>query len=498
MNPFFNPNQLVKNGTKALKLVAETYENFENIKVFPSIKPGFLRSQLPDAPPMKGEDFDEILKDTKNLLIPNMTHWQHPKFFGYFPSVIAHDSVIAEIIANSFNSPGFTWVCSPVHTELENIIMDWSVKMLNLPEKFLLKSKGGGMIANTVGDAIFLSVNAAKYRKMKELNLDHTNPDILKFVGYYSEHAHPQNLKALVIKDIPYKRALPVKYCAIAQNFVLDMEKFKYLLEEDLNNKLIPFWFGAALGTTSTCAVDCLDEIVALCEKHKIWVNVDAAFLGSTFVCPEYKKLYGNGLDGVDSLTINFSKLLLSGMNSALFYVSDKLLYNESLSGKSAALYINPEFLKNQYSNDLDVVDYKDWQIGLGRRFSSLKMWFMIRSHGIEGLQNHIRSGVKLGELFESYIKEDKRFEMVTKREVSLICFRAIKYANNENIHPEKLNEVNKTLYEKVNNSGEFLIVGTEANKIYFLRFVAGNPNTELKHVEAFWRHLLACHEELI
>jgi len=218
---------------------------------------------------------------------------------------------------------------------------------------------------------------------------------------------------------------------------------------------------------------------------------VDAAWAGSGFVVPEIREAYGKGLEGANSIAINFGKWMLSGQTSTLFYVSDKLLYNESFAGKQSQLYINPEYLKNQFTDDYDVTDYKDWQIGLGRRFNALRFWFMIRNIGQRGLREHILKGIELTECLSDKVKGDKRFEIVTKRELNLVTFRAAKNAKGDNIPNEKINEFNKKLLDRINENGEFFIVASTLNNVFFLRFTCGNPNSGKSNVEAFWEHVV-------
>jgi aromatic-L-amino-acid decarboxylase len=485
---FFNKTELKENTNKALELINRN-RNYEGKSVIPNVKPGFLRSVIKDSPPEKGESIDKILSDVEKMIIPNMMHWQHENFFGFFPSNINHNVMVADFISSAFNTPGFTWQSNPAGTELENIMMDWCAKMLNLPEYFLIKNSGGGTIANTIGDSLLLSVVAAKYKKMKERKISLTDSRLLNFVGYYTEHSHMQHHKALFVKDIAYRKALPVVFDKESQNYKLE-QGFEKIIEEDINKGLIPFWMGTTIGTTSTGAQDDIQEIAKICLKYDIYLTVDCAWAGAYFILPEFKTL-GESLKGADAVTINFGKMMLCGMSSALFYVKDKFLLNESLSGKYSQFNLNPEYLKNEYSNLNDVIDYKDWQIGLGRRFNSLKLWFLIRSYGTEGLCEFLKSTILQAEKFEKLLENDSRFEKVCKREFSLVCFRLCKDKNGISIPKHKLNDVNEKFLNHITKFGEVFLIGSKINETYFLRSAFGTPNSGVEQAFNLWEKII-------
>jgi len=488
MNPYYNIDDLLKYGNQALDLIGETYQNLEKERVVPDVEPGFLRQLLPENPPQKGESFEDILNDTKTKILPNLTQWQHPNFYAYFPCNMSSAAIIGDMISLAFNSPGFTWIASPATTELENIVADWIVKMMNLPEKFLLKNSGGGAILASIGISIFYSIHAGKYRKMKELGIDLTDPKSLKFVGYYTSLSHSENQRGLLVKDIPYRRAVPVHWNEKIKNFSIDVQEFREMVEKDISDGLIPFWCGATIGTTPCGSVDPIPEIAEVCKKYGMWLNVDAAWAGGAFVVPELRQEYGAGLEEVDSLTINFAKGTMSGNGSALFFVGDKKVYNESLGGK-----INPEYLKNKFTEENDITDYKDWQLGLGKRFNSLRLWFVIRKYGVEGLQKNILDKIELTKYFESLVTKSDKFTLVCKRSLNLICFRMIKDKDGNIIPEDKLNEFNRKLLELINLSGHYYLVGSEINGLYFLRFTPGNHNTLNQHIDALWKHIEEC-----
>ena len=488
MNKFFDTEALVSSGQEALNLISEEYNTLEKKEVVPNVQPGFLRNLLPEEPPTKGESLKQIIQDTRKFIIPNLTQWQHPNFYAYFPSNMSHGAIVGDMISLAFNTPGFTWVASPASTELENIVVDWIVKFLGLPEVFLLKNKGGGTISSTIGDAIFLSVHAAKHRKMQELGMEFTDPRVLKLVGYYTGISHSQNYKGLYIKDIPYRREIPIYYNEEVQNYQIKVEEFEKMVEKDVSDGLIPFWCGTTIGSTSLGCCDPIQEISQICKKHKIYLNVDAAWAGSALVVPEIRETMGKGLDGIDSIAINFGKWNMCGNNSAIYFVADKENYREALLGGPT-----PEYLKNKFTNEYDIIDYKDWQIGLGRRFNSLRIWFMIRSIGVEGLRENIVSKIELAKEFENLLNNNSRFEKICKRELSLVCFRLIKDQNGNKIPDEKVNENNKKLLDSINETNKYHLVGSVVNNIHFLRFVVCNHNTTKEHIRKAWEMIELC-----
>jgi len=490
MNKFLDTKRLLQYGKQALNSICKYYDSIETMKVFPEIKPGHLRQVIPSEPPHAGQDMEKIIKEIEDIIIPNATHWQHPNFYAYFPSLVSHTTILSEMVAVGLNSPGFTWAASPVATELENIVVDWCVKMLGLPEKFLLKNSGGGMIGPTIGDDIFFSIHAAKYRKMKEMGMNYTDPRLLKLVGYYSAMSHSQNPKGLIIKDVPYRREIPAYYNKDLHTFEIKVEEFERMVKQDIQDGLVPFWCGSVIGATSTGSSDPIEALGKICKEHNIWLNVDAAWAGSAFVLPEISQSYRKGLELADSFEVNFGKWMMCGMNSALFYVSDKRIYNESMAGKGVENYIQPEFLQNKFTNEYDLTDYKDWQVGLGRRFSSLKIWALIKNFGVEGIKDNILEKIQIAEQFEAFVKSSDQFELVCQRELSLVCFRMIKNHKGEQLKPSEINQINRKLLQEINKSNEFHIVGAEVQGIYFLRCAICSHFTTSKHVSDFWSYV--------
>ncbi|EGR32369.1 tryptophan decarboxylase, putative, partial [Ichthyophthirius multifiliis] len=323
-NKFFNTQELKKHGYEMINIICNLYENLENFKVFPQIEIGHLRNSLPSSPPQTGEDLTQILSDTKNIIFPCITQWQHPNFFAYYPSSVSHATSIAELFASTFHSPGFTWAASPAQTELENITVDWVAQMLNLPEVYQLKNEGGGTISMSVSDAFHLVIHAAKQRKIIDLKIDNYDPKIFQFSAYYFEHSFVTCEKALTLKEIQHTRIIECYYDKEKKNFQPNIKVFKQVIQKDVENGLIPFFCLATYGTTSTCAVDPFDDIIDICKQYGMWLNLDSAYGGLTWVCPELQmKKHQQVLLSVDSMQINFSKAGLIGTIGQLLVYKD-------------------------------------------------------------------------------------------------------------------------------------------------------------------------------
>lgn len=318
---------------------------------------------------------------------------------------------------------------------------------------------------------------------MQELGIEFNDPRMLKFVGYYSGITHSLSHKALYMKDIHYRREIPVYFDEKIQNYQIKVEEFEAMVEKDISEGLIPFWCGTTLGSTSLGCNDPIPEIAKICNKHKIFCNVDAAWAGAALVVPEIREEMGKGLELVDAISINFGKWNMCGNNSAVYYVADKSNYRSSLLGGAT-----PQYLKNKFTDEFDITDYKDWQVGLGRRFNSLRFWFMIRSLGVEGMRDNITSKVNLAKEFEAFVTKHSQFELICKRELSLVCFRLVKDKDGKEIPKDKINKVNERLLEMIEATNQYHLVSSKIDDKLFIRFVVCNHNTTSQNVQDLWK----------
>ncbi|CAN1785414.1 Tyrosine decarboxylase [Linum perenne] len=383
-----------------IDFIADYYKQIEQYPVLSQVKPGYLANLLPQSPPYDPEPIEHIINDVKTHIIPGITHWQHPSHFAYFPSSGSTAGFLGELLSAGFNVVGFNWLASPAATELESIVMDWLGQTLNLPESFLFSGGGGGVIMGTTCEALLATLVAARDEKTSTRN---DVDQIGKLVVYCSDQTHCAFQKAAKIVGIhPGNiRVISTKKTA---SFELCPRHLESAIHADLDKGLVPFFLCATVGTTSTTAVDPLTSLCDVAKKDGLWVHVDAAYAGSACICPEFRHFI-NGVEGADSFSLNAHKWLLATLDCCCLWLKDTNALKKSLS-------TNPDYLENQASDFGGVIDYKDWQVTLSRRFRSLKLWMVMRSYGIGNLRKIIRSHVTMAKTFEELVAKDERFEV--------------------------------------------------------------------------------------
>ncbi|KAB2095151.1 hypothetical protein ES319_A01G016300v1 [Gossypium barbadense] len=457
-NPL-NPQEFRKQPHEMVDFIPDYYQNIDSYPVLSQVQPGYLRANLPQNAPSLPESLETILEDVKNQIIPGMTHWLSPNFFAFFPSTVSTAGFLGEMLCTCFNSVGFNWIASPAATELEML----------LPKSFMFQGTGGGVIQNTTSEAILVTLIAARD---KALDVDGSG-NLNKFVVYASDQTHSTFAKACKMVGISPRniRLIPT---TIDAGFSLSPIQLKAAVEADMENGLVPLYLCVTLGTTSTTAVDPIELLAGVAKEHGMWVHVDAAYAGSACICPEFRH-HLNGVELVDSLSLSPHKWLLSGL--------DCWVKNPTALVK--ALSTNPEYLRNKQSESDSVVDFKDWQVGTGRRFKSLRLWLIFRTYGVVNLQDHIRSDVGMAKIFEDFVRSDPRFEIVVPREFGLVCFRL----NPDETFGSDYTELsNQKLLDWVNSTGRVYMTHTKAGGIYVLRFAVGATLTGDNHVVAAWK----------
>ncbi|KAG9144948.1 hypothetical protein Leryth_021671 [Lithospermum erythrorhizon] len=431
--------------------------------------------------------------DVQTKIMPGVTHWQSPDFFAYYPCNSSVAGFIGEMLSGGINMVGFSWITSPAATELEMIVMDWLAKALKLPDEFLSTGDGGGVIQGTASEAILVVLLAARDRVLRNIGRE----SIGKLVVYASDQTHSALQKACQIGGIHPENFRMLKADS-SHDYALSPELLYEAVTKDLESGLIPFFLCASVGTTSSTAVDPLIELGIIAKRHDLWFHIDAAYAGSACICPEFRH-YINGVEDADSFNMNAHKWLLTNFDCSALWVKDRNALTQSLS-------TNPEFLKNKLtsqplmpvrqsvmqrivmaSQGNLVVDYKDWQIPLGRRFRSLKLWMVLRLYGLENLQAYIRNHVELAKRFEELISQDSRFEVVTPRKFSLVCFRLL---SPPEYHQIDINRLNHDLLDAINSTGKVFLSHTVLSGIYVLRFAIGAPLTEERHILEAWKVL--------
>lgn len=451
-------------GHAVIDWLADYYEQLEDLPVQSRVAPGDLKRKLPSRPPEQGEAFDAVLKDMNDLILPAITHWQSPRFFAYFPANNSPPSVLGELLSAGLGVQGMLWATSPACTELETMVMDWLVEALDLPEYFRSEAGGGGVIQDSASGATLCALLAARERATS--GQSNRRGCDGRLVAYASTQAHSSIEKNCRIAGIGSDN---LRLVEVDETFAMNPDDLERRILADRDAGLIPFFVCACVGTTSTLAVDPVPAVADLCRKYGLWLHVDAAMAGTAALCPEFRGIH-SGIERADSYTFNPHKWMLTNFDCNAFFVADR----QALTG---ALGILPEYLKTTAPGE--VIDYRDWQIPLGRRFRALKLWFVLRCYGLDGLRAMVHRHVALAEEFAEWIERSEDFELVTPRSLNLVCFRH-----------RGGDALNEQILQSVNRSGEIYISHTRLNNQYILRLCVGQANTQRKHVEQAWQCL--------
>ena len=418
-----------------------------------------------------------------------MTHWHSPHFHAYFPTANSYPAICADMLSAALGCIGFTWIASPACTELEMVMMNWLGKMMNLPEKFLFSpgSRGGGVIQGTASEATLVCLLAAKSKKLSESHEHHHDhdkkrlqrlesttqePNAGKLVAYASNQAHCSVERASLLAGV-IMRLLPAD-----QDLSMRGEILQKAIEEDRKKGLVPFFVVATLGTTSTCSFDNLYEVGQVARDHDLWLHVDAAYAGSSFICPEHRH-WMRGIEFADSIDCNPHKWLLVNFDCSTLWIRDASYVVDSFN-------VDPVYLKHEMQGKIP--DYRHWQIPLGRRFRSLKMWFVFRSFGVTGLQAYIRKHVSLAKYFEQLVEQDARFEVCFPVHLGLVCFRLRGQSN----------DVNEQLNHAINDSKVIHVTPTRVNDQFILRFAVCAKSTEKHDIDFSWREIQSQAEKVL
>ena len=459
-----SPEDFRRAGYALIDWLVDYRERVGDLPVKSHLAPGDVRALLPAAAPEQGESFAAILADLERVIVPGLMHWQSPNFFGYFPANTSAPSILGDLLSAGLGVQGMLWLTSPACTELESHVLDWLVDLLGLPARFKTSGAGGGVLQDSASSATLCALLAARERVSVYTARHDGVPTGL--IAYCSEETHSSLDKAVSIAGIGRAN---LRKIATDDKLALKPAALRAAIAADRGAGLTPFFVCATIGTTSSLAIDPIAEIASVCSAQGLWLHVDGAMAGSAALCPEYRYLH-DGLAGADSYCFNPHKWLLTNFDCDCFFVADR----EPLI---RALTVLPEYLRNDASASGQAIDYRDWQIPLGRRFRALKLWFVLRSYGVQGLQRFIRHHLALAEEFEGWVSADPRFELVVPRSLNLICFR--KRGSDAD---------NQALLKRLNDSGRLFMSHTVISGRYTLRFCIGQTNTTRAHVEAAWR----------
>jgi aromatic-L-amino-acid decarboxylase len=462
-----------RNGHAAVDWIADYLERVESLPVLSPALPGQIRANLPCAPPQQGEAFPAILQDLEKIILPGLTHWQSPNFFAFFPANNSGPAILGELLSAGLGIQGMLWATSPACTELEMHMLDWMVDMLGLPLKFKSGGAGGGVIQDTASSAALCALLAARERATN-FHSNQTGCDG-RLVAYASTQAHSSIEKAVGIAGLGRKN---LRLIDVDEDFAMQPAQLRQQIEQDRQAGRIPCFVCATVGTTSSLAMDPLPEIGQICREQNLWLHVDAAMAGTAALCPELRAIH-RGLELADSYCFNPHKWMFTNFDCDCFYVADRAALIRTMS-------ILPEYLRNQATESGAVVDYRDWQVPLGRRFRSLKLWLVIRHYGLEGLRYHVRRHVELAQNFAQWIRDSDKFELVVPARLNLVCFRH-----------RGGDEINQVLLDRLNRSGALYLTHTVLNGRYTLRFCVGQTRTNQRHVEEAWRRIQLTAQEI-
>jgi aromatic-L-amino-acid decarboxylase len=458
-----SPEEFRTEGKKIIDWIADYYSEIEKYPVLSKIKPGEIKNSLPENPPQKGESMEEIINDLNKKIMPGITHWQSPNFFAYFNANTSFPSILGDLVSSGLGVQGMIWATSPAATELETRVLDWLAGMTGMPEKFKSTSTGGGVIQDTASTAALTALLAARERATKFQSNENGISE--KLVAYVSTQTHSSLEKGIKIAGLGRKN---LRQIGVDKNFAMRTDLLEKQIEQDKKNGYTPFFICATVGSTSTTAIDPVKEIGSICQKENCWFHIDAAALGTSMICPEFRHFI-DGVEMADSYNFNPHKWMFTNFDCSVFWVANRQELIHTFS-------IMPEYLRNKASESGEVFDYRDWHIQLGRRFRALKLWFVLRHYGVEGLQYHIREHVRLARLFKTWVEKSTDFELVVEPLMNLVCFRHVKG-----------NDFNMNLMNTINESGKIYFTHTKLNDNIVLRINIGQTNIQEKHVVAAW-----------
>ncbi|XP_063128933.1 aromatic-L-amino-acid decarboxylase isoform X6 [Rattus norvegicus] len=420
-----------RRGKEMVDYIADYLDGIEGRPVYPDVEPGYLRALIPTTAPQEPETYEDIIRDIEKIIMPGVTHWHSPYFFAYFPTASSYPAMLADMLCGAIGCIGFSW--------------------------------------GSASEATLVALLAARTKMIRQLQA--ASPELTqaalmeKLVAYTSDQAHSSVERAGLIGGVKIK-AIPSD-----GNYSMRAAALREALERDKAAGLIPFFVVVTLGTTSCCSFDNLLEVGPICNQEGVWLHIDAAYAGSAFICPEFRYLL-NGVEFADSFNFNPHKWLLVNFDCSAMWVKKRTDLTEAFN-------MDPVYLRHSHQDSGLITDYRHWQIPLGRRFRSLKMWFVFRMYGVKGLQAYIRKHVKLSHEFESLVRQDPRFEICTEVILGLVCFRL-----------KGSNQLNETLLQRINSAKKIHLVPCRLRDKFVLRFAVCSRTVESAHVQLAWEHI--------
>jgi len=457
------PDEFRRRAHQLVDWMADYFQNVGELPITPDVHPGDIMRVLPEAAPDDAESFDRIWEDFQQLILPGMTHWNHPGWFAYFPANNSPPSVLAEMVTATLGAQCMSWATSPAATELEQITMTWLRQMLGLPEGFT------GVIQDTASTATLVALLSARQRYQSEPGDESSG----RLTVYASTEAHSSVEKAVKLSGIGLEQ---FRRIAVDDEYAMRADLLAQAIQRDLGNGYRPACVVATAGTTSSTAIDPLSAVAEICDGRNVWLHVDAAYAGAAAIVPELRPLFA-GIERADSIVFNPHKWMLVNFDCSAYFVRDPQALLRTFQ-------ITPEYLRT--SQDAEVVNYRDWGIQLGRRFRALKLWFVIRQYGVNGLRDMIRHHVGLAHQLAGWIRETPGFEVVAPVRFGLVCFRYCPRAA-AGLDSERLNDLNRRVLAKVNAGRKVFLTHTMLGENYVLRMAIGQRLTMRSHVELAW-----------
>jgi aromatic-L-amino-acid decarboxylase len=456
-------------GHQFVDWMADYLDAVERLPVKTRVKPGEIASQLPAEPPRMPEPMDRIFRDFETIVLPGMTHWQHPSFFGYFPANSSRPSVLAEMLTATLAAQCMNWETSPAATELESRMLEWLRQVIGLPPEFV------GSIHDTASTATLCAILTARER-VTDFAVNESGMSAAGvFTTYCSAEAHSSIEKGIKIAGLG---RMNLRKIEVDESLAMVPGALDRSIAADVEAGHTPVCVVACIGTTGTSGIDPLQPIADVCRRHGVWLHVDAAWAGSALILPEYRWMI-DGIDGVDSFVFNPHKWLFTNFDCSAYFVRD-------VDALLRTFHIAPEYLKT-WADDA-AINYRDWGIPLGRRFRALKLWFVVRSYGVEGLQQMLRFHISLAQQLAGEIEAATDFELLVAPKLALMCFR---YRPPGLDDQKELDALNERLCMTLNDSGELFLTHTRINGNYAIRFQVGQTGTQERHVKQAWQRII-------
>jgi aromatic-L-amino-acid decarboxylase len=456
------PEEFRRLGHQFVDWVAGYWERVRDLSVQSRVRPGDVAGALPSGPPDAGGDLAGVLGELDRVVVPGLTHWQHPSFFAFFPANTSGPGVLADLVSSGLGVNGMNWATSPACTEIEMVVLDWFVEMLGLPDRFrhAADGPGGGVLQDSASSSTLCTILAARHRVT-------AGGDLSKLRVYASDQAHSSIVKGARVAGLADEQVRSIPSDAA---FAMRVDALVDSIDADRRAGLVPFWVCATVGTTSSMAVDPVQAIADVCRQGGLWCHVDAAMAGSAAVCPELRWVL-EGADAVDSWSFNPHKWLFTTFDCSCLWLADARPLIDALG-------VTPAYLRNEASDTGAVVDFRDWQVPLGRRFRSLKPWFVMRHYGADGLARHVREHVRLGRLVADRVLDDARFELAAPPALNLVCLR---------VTGEDGDARTTALVDAINASGKALVTPTVLDERPAMRICVGQTWTSEDDVDRFW-----------